>query len=84
MKWSDIRMQHPGKFILLGNIKEEQLSDSMYRILEGTVLRTSDNAKEIRTAYKDCKNKGMQVLFSLPGTPQDFIVEDVLFMGMLK
>lgn len=84
MKWSDIRQQYPNKFILLGDLKEEQLSESKYRILEAAVLHVSDNAREIRAAYQEHKQTGKQVIFSLPSTPQDFIVEDVLMMGMLK
>ncbi len=55
MKWSDIRKQYPDKFILLGDLKEERLSDTKYRILEGTILKISDDAKEIRMACKQCK-----------------------------
>lgn len=84
MKWTDIRKQHPNKFVLLGDLKEEQLSDTKYRIVEGTILKVSDSAREIRAAYQHYKKKGQQVIFSLPSTPSDFIVEDVLVMGMLK
>ena len=84
MKWSDIRKQYPNKFILIGDIVEENISETKFRILEGKILKTSDNAKEIRNAYQEYKNKGIDVLYSLPNTPEDFIVENLAFMGILK
>lgn len=84
MKWSEIRSQYPDKFILLGDIVEEKISETEYRILEGTVLKVSDNAKEIRAFYQNYKKKGIDVIYSLPSTPQEFIVENVLYMGILR
>ena len=84
MKWSEIRSQYPNKFILLGDIVEEKISETKYRIMEGNILEVSDDAKEIRRLYQDYKNKGVNVIYSLPSTPQDFIVENVLFVGLLR
>jgi len=84
MKWSEIRREYPGKFILLGDISEEKISDTTCRILEGKILKISDDAKEIRDAYRDYKKKGMNVIYSLPNTSEDFIIENVPFMGILK
>ncbi len=84
MKWSEIRSRYPDKFILLGDIVEEKISETKYRIMEGNILKVSDDAKEIRGFYQDYKNKGINVIYSLPSTPQDFIVENVLFMGILR
>lgn len=84
MKWSEIRRQYPNKFVLLGDIVEEKISDTQYKIVEGTILKVSNDATEIREAYQDCQKKGMHVIYSLPSTPQDFIVEDVAFMGILQ
>lgn len=83
MKWSEIRREYPEKFILLGDISEEKISETAYRVLEGKILKISDNAKEIRDAYQDCRKKGMNVIYSLPGTSEDFIIENVPFMGIL-
>jgi hypothetical protein len=52
--------------------------------LEGRILRVSDNAKEIREAYQQYKNKGKEVLFSLPITPEEFIIENAPFKGIIK
>ena len=84
MKWSDIRRQHPDKFILLGDLVEEKISETKYRIIEGTILKVSDDAQEIRQLYQAYKQKGAKVIYSLPMTPSDFIVENVLFMGLLR
>ncbi|MCP4349985.1 MAG: hypothetical protein GY795_31280 [Desulfobacterales bacterium] len=84
MKWLEIRKQHPGKFILLGDIVKEKITDTKFRILEGRILKVSDDPKEIRNDYQICKKKGMNVIYSLPNTPQDFIVEHVFFAGILK
>ena len=84
MKWSEIRRQYPDKFILLGDIVEEKISDTKYRIIAGNILKVSDDAKEIRQLYQDYKKKGGKVIYSLPTTPPDFIVENVLFMGLLR
>ncbi|CAN2040653.1 conserved hypothetical protein [Candidatus Magnetomoraceae bacterium gMMP-15] len=84
MRWSKIKRQHPNKFILLGDIIEERITEREYRVLGGKVLKVSDNAKEIRTIYKAYKKQGMNVLYSLPSTPIEFIVENVPFRGIIK
>jgi len=84
MKWPEIRKEFPGKFILLGDISEEKISETKYRILEGRILKVSENPKEIRKAYQNCKKKGMNVIYSLSGTSENFVVENVPFMGILK
>ena len=84
MKWKQIRQKHPDKFILIGDVVEEKISENKYRILGGTILKVSDDGKEIREAYQNYKKKGMNVLFSLPTTPSDFIIEDVPVKGILR
>jgi hypothetical protein len=77
MKWSEIRKQYPDKFVLIGDIVEKKLSKTKSKILEGHILEISDDGKEIFKAYRRYKKKGMNVLFSLPKTKSEFIVEDV-------
>lgn len=84
MKWTEIRNQHPDKFILLGDIVEEVVSETRSRIVKGTILKVSDEAKEIRQLYKKYKDQGDSVLYALPSTPEEFIVENVLYMGILR
>ncbi len=76
MKWSEIRKQHPDKFILIGGIVEEKISGTQSKIIEGKILKISDDGKEIRKAYQQYKPKGMNVLHSLPTTPEEFIIEN--------
>lgn len=83
MKWLEIRKQYPDKFILLGDLVEEKISETHCRIVEGTVLYVSDDAKKIRKVYQNYQQQGKEVIYSLPGTPQEFVVEDVPFMGLL-
>ena len=83
MKWSEIRKQHPDKFILIEGIVEEKISGTQSQIIEGKILKISDDGKEIRKAYQQYKQKGMNVLYSLPTTPEEFIVENVPFKGIL-
>ncbi len=83
MKWTDIRIKYPNKFGLLGNLVEKKISDTQYTIIEGTILKVSDDAKEIRKAYQQYKREGKDVIYALPSTPQNFIVENVPFMGIL-
>ena len=63
MQWSEIRKQYPSKFVLLGEIVEEKMSETQSKILEGTVLKISDNGKEIREVYQEYKHKGREVLY---------------------
>ena len=84
MKWMEIRKQYPGKFILIGDIVEEKISQTQSKILEGRVLKVSDDGKKIRQAYQHYRKKGKEVLFSLPTTPEEFIVENVPFKGILQ
>ncbi|HPB82763.1 MAG TPA: hypothetical protein PK200_12060, partial [Spirochaetota bacterium] len=84
VKWKEIHHKYPGKFILIGDVIEEKISESTFRIVEGTVLEVSDDPKVIRSAYKELKEQGKNVLYSIPATPDDFIVENVPFMGILS
>ena len=72
-----------GLTMVVSDIIEEKLSETKFKIKEGTVLKTSNNAKEIRKAYQEYKKQGMNVLYSLPNTTEEFIVENVPFKGML-
>lgn len=83
MKWSEIRKTYPDAFILLSDLVEEKIAANTYRVLEGTVVKVSQDAKEIRAAYQDCQRRGQQALYALPSTPEEFIVENVPFMGRL-
>jgi hypothetical protein len=84
MQWAEIRRQHPDTFILLGELVEEKISATKCRIIAGDVLQVSDDAKEIREAYQRYTQEGKSVIYALPGTPEEFIVEDVPFMGLLR
>ena len=77
MKWQEIKQQHPDKFILLGDVIEEKIQENKYRILEGKILKVSDDGKEIIKLYRKYKKQDSNVLFSLPTTPSDFIIEDI-------
>lgn len=83
MKWSEIRRKHPDKFILIGDISEKKISDSQSEITGGEILEVSDDGKAIMEAYRLCKKKGMNVLFSLPTTPEKFIITDIPYKGIL-
>lgn len=84
MKWSDIREKYPNKFVLIGDIVEKKLSETKFQILEGTVLEVSQDGKRIRQSYRMYKKQGRNVLYSLPTTPYEFIVENVPFKGILR
>ncbi len=83
MKWTEIKREHPDKFILIGDIVEERISEGQSEIIEAKVLEISDNGKEIMRAYRQYKRKGLDVLFSLPATSERFIVRNVPFKGVL-
>jgi hypothetical protein len=77
MKWHEIKQQHPDKFILLGDVIEEKIYENKFRILGGRVLKVSDDGKEIIKFYREYKKQDSNVLFTLPTTPSDFIIEDI-------
>ncbi len=83
MKWSEMRKKYPDKFILIGDLVEEKISEAQSKIIEGKILKVSDDGKEIREAYQEYKQKGIEVLYSLPTTSEEFIVENVPFKGIL-
>lgn len=83
MKWSEIRRQYPNKFILVGDIIEEKISETKSKILEGNVLKVTEDGREIRKVYQQYKKRGVNVLYSLPTTPEEFIIEDVPFKGIV-
>ena len=63
---------------------EEKIYENKYRILGGRILKVSDDGKEIRKLYQEYKKQDSNVLFSLPSTPFDFIVEDIPVKGIVK
>ncbi|RKZ52051.1 MAG: hypothetical protein DRR16_06815 [Candidatus Parabeggiatoa sp. nov. 3] len=84
MKWAQIKTLYPDKFILLGNLIEESISSNQFKILEGDILMVSEDAKEIQKAYQTYNRQGKEVLYSLPSTPKEFIVENVPLKGILQ
>lgn len=84
MKWHEIRKKYPNKFILLGDIVEENISKTQFRVLEANILEVSDSGQTIRQAYQKYKKKGLNILYSLPSTPEDFIVENIPVKGILR
>jgi hypothetical protein len=84
MKWIDIKMQYQDQFILLEEIVEEKVAVDKYRVLSGKVIKISNDFNEIRKLYRERKEQGKSVLYALPGTPEDFIIEEVPFMGILS
>lgn len=83
MKWSEIKKQYPDKFLLIGEIVEEKISATQSKITDAKVLEIRDNGKEIMQSYRKYKQKGIEVLYSLPTTPEEFIVRNVPFKGRL-
>jgi len=83
MNWQDIKTQYPNQFILLGNLVEKRLSESKTQILAGEILLVSDDAKAIREAYRKFKLAGQDVLFTLPSTPTELVVENIPMKGIL-
>ena len=84
MRWAKIKQNYPDKFILLGNLVEEQISSNKFKILEAEVLKVSDNPIEIRKAYQEYISKGKNVLYSIPNMPSEFIVENVPVKGIFR
>ncbi|HAI69490.1 MAG TPA: hypothetical protein DCM38_08650 [Gammaproteobacteria bacterium] len=84
MKWTQIKTLYPNQFILLGNLVEESISSNQFKILEGDILMVSEDAKEIQKAYQTYNRQGKEVLYSLPSTPEEFIVENVPLKGILQ
>lgn len=84
MQWQDIKTKYPNQFILLGNLVEKRLSESTTQIIAGDVLQVSDDPKVIREAYRHHKQAGQDVLFTIPSTPTELIVENVPMKGMLR
>jgi hypothetical protein len=82
MKWQEIKQKHPDKFILLGDVIEEKIQENKYRIIGGQILKVSDDGKEIIKLYRKYKKQDSNVLFSLPSTPLDFIIEDIPVKGI--
>ena len=83
MKWSEIKKRYPDKFLLIGEIVEEHISETQSKITDAKVLEVRDNGKDIMQAYRQYKQKGIEVLYSLPTTPEEFIVRNVPFKGRL-
>ncbi len=84
MIWKEIRQRHPNQFILLGDLEEEEIAKNKFRIRGGNILKVSDDPAEIRKAYREFRLEGKNVLYSVPSTPDEFIVEDIPSKGVLQ
>jgi hypothetical protein len=76
MKWTDIHKQYPNRFVLLGNIVEEKISEFKSKVVSGTVIEVFENGSDIRSAYRAHKKRGEDVLYSLPTTTAELFVEN--------
>jgi hypothetical protein len=45
MKWQKLREQYPEQFILMGDILEEQISETTFRIIGGELIEVSKDPK---------------------------------------
>ncbi len=84
MKWSEIKKSFPDKFVLIGDIVEEKISETRSKVIEGTVLEISDNGNDIRKYYRQYRKMGKNVLFSLPSTSDEFIIENIPYKGIVR
>ena len=84
MKWIEIRHQYPNKFILIGDVEEERITDDSFRVIGGNVLMATDEPRQLFNAYKEHKKRGENVIYCLPVTPDEFIVEEMPFLGILQ
>ena len=84
MRWIDIKKKYPDQFVLIDNVDEVLISETESKILGGNVIQTSNNLKEIMKSYQQNKKQGKNVIYALPSTPEDFIVENVAMMGILR
>jgi hypothetical protein len=66
----------PYKFVLLGDIVEEKISENCSKILDAEVLEIRDSGKDIMQAYRQYKQRGLDVLYAFPTTPEEFIVRN--------
>ncbi len=83
MQWVDIKRKYPDKFILIDDIVEKDINGSTSRVISGIVIAVTDNLKEIMKLYDHSKKLGKNVLYALPSTPDEFLIENVPFMGIL-
>jgi hypothetical protein len=84
MKWKEIRETYPDKFILLEDVEEEFVSENHSRILGGKIVIADNNLIVIMKLYHEFKKSGKNVVYALPTTPEDFLIEDVPMMGILR
>ncbi len=83
MEWKDIKRKYPDQFILIGNVVEKKIDRNKVKILSGNVLKTSFDGKEIRSAYREYREKGIEVLYSIPSTPEEFVMRLIPLKGIL-
>lgn len=83
MEWSEIRRRHPGKFVLLGDVEEQRMDAERFRVRGGTVLLATDDPQMLFKAYRERKGRGENVIYALPATPEEFIVEEKAILGVL-
>ena len=81
MKWSEIRQQYPNKFILVGDIVEEKISETRSKILEGNVLKVSEDGREIRKVYQQYKKNTNRRRMA---TPLGLFIEILRYKSKLK
>ena len=53
-----MRNQYPDQFILIGNVIEEKMTESTFRILGGELIEVSKDPKKILCLYQEYKRKG--------------------------
>ena len=84
MDWQKMREQYPDQFILIGNAIEEQVSETTFKIIGGELIEVSKDPKKILGMYQEYKRKGKNVLYALPTTPNEFLIENVPINGVIR
>ncbi len=52
MEWAKIRKQYPDQFTFIGNVLEDKIFDTMFKIISGELIEVSKNPKKILKIYQ--------------------------------
>ena len=70
-----IREEHPGKFLVLVDYDENELSTGKIEILGARYYHAYDTITEMYDAYRDLKKKGQKVVICTPDYQDHFVIE---------
>jgi hypothetical protein len=79
----EIRMQHPGEFLVLEDYSTKELPTGQLEVLAARHVYAYDSGEEMYRKYREMSKQGRKVVFCTPNYTDTFIMEQRVSMRVM-